>query len=85
MQNGTNNRKKIAPIVCTVVVVGLLAIFLASLLYGLVVEACGELLAMGILGMYAAVIVAAMIGVVAALRQRLREIDGGEEEDAKKY
>jgi type III secretory pathway component EscS len=36
-------------------------------------------------GLYGVLIVAMIVGVVIALCQRLREIRGGEEEDAKKY
>lgn len=32
-----------------------------------------------------AIFLAIIVGVLLALRQRLKEIDGGEEEDAKKY
>jgi len=35
--------------------------------------------------LYGGLIVAVVFGVIAALRQRLKEIEGGEEEDAKKY
>lgn len=34
---------------------------------------------------YALIGVSIIVGVLLALRQRLREIDGGEEEDAKQY
>ena len=45
----------------------------------------GEALAVGFLLIYGGVIIAAIVGIVAALRQRLQEIEGGEEEDAKQY
>ena len=38
-----------------------------------------------ILLLYAGCIIAVIVGIVAALNQRLREIEGGEEEEAKKY
>lgn len=40
---------------------------------------------MGILIVYGLLIVAVILGVLAALRQRLKEIESGEEEDAKQY
>jgi len=43
------------------------------------------LLVIGIIGFYGLIIVAVIIGVIFALRQRLKEIEGGEEEDAKQY
>ncbi len=85
MQNGTKNSKKNAPIICAAVVIGLLGIFLATILFPLIGEVYGQLLAVGFLAIYGGVIVAVILGVLAALRQRLKEIEGGEEEDAKKY
>ena len=54
-------------------------------LFPLIGEVMGKALAVGFLLIYGGVIVAAIVGVVAALRQRLQEIEGGEEEDAKQY
>ena len=42
-------------------------------------------LATAFLVVYALVVLAMILGVIAALRQRLRELKGGEEEEAKKY
>ena len=81
MQNDTKRSKKKAPIICAAVVIA----FLATILFPLIGEVMGEALAVGFLLIYGGVIVAAIVGVVAALRQRLREIEGGEEEDAKQY
>ena len=44
-----------------------------------------QLVLMLAFGLYSLMIVAMIVGVLMALRQRLREIRGGEEEDAKKY
>lgn len=85
MQNDTKRSKKKAPIICAVIVIAFLGIFLATILFPLVGEVAGEALAVGFLLIYGGVIVAVIIGVIAALRQRLREIEGGEEEDARKY
>jgi len=85
MQNDTKTNKKKAPIICAVVVIAFLGIFLATILFPLIGETMGEALAVGFLLIYGGLIVAAIIGIIAALRQRLKEIEGGEEEDAKQY
>jgi len=80
------NRKKIAPVVIAVLVVAYV-----GPLVGLVAYAAGLLGADGDWGvlpfllLYAAIGGAVIVGVLAAMAQRLREIDGGEEDDAKKY
>ena len=79
-------RKKIAPVVVAVLVVAYV-----GPLVGMVAYAAGLLGAEGGWGvlpfllLYAAAGGAVIIGVLAAMAQRLREIDGGEEEDARKY
>jgi len=85
MQNDTKRSKKKAPIICAAVVIAFLGIFLATILFPLIGEVYGELLALGFLLIYGALIVAVIVGVIAALRQRLQEIEGGEEDDAKQY
>ena len=85
MQNDIKRKKKKVPILCAAVVISFLGIFLATILVPLISEVVGEALAVGFLLIYGSVIVAAIIGVIAALRQRLKEIEGGEEEDAKQY
>ena len=85
MQNDTKRSKKKTPIICAAVVIAFLGIFLATILFPLIGEVMGESLAVGFLLIYGGVIVAAIVGVVAALRQRLQEIESGEEEDAKQY
>ena len=77
--------KKWTAILCAAVVVGLLGLFLAAILFPLIGEACGEAVAMGFLLVYGLGIVAVIVGVLMALRQRLKEIKGGEEDEAKKY
>ncbi len=66
------SKKKIAPIVAAVLVV----VYLLPITGGLAAAA-------GLLG--ATVGGAVIVGVLYAMGQRLREIDSGEEEDAKKY
>ena len=80
------NRKKIAPVVIAVLVV----VYVAPLV-GMVAYAAGLLGAEGgwsflpFLLLYAAVGGAVIVGVLSAMSQRLREIDGGEEDEARKY
>lgn len=80
------NRKKIAPVVIAVLVV----VYVAPLV-GMVAYAAGLLGAEGGWGvlpfllLYAAVGGAVIVGVLSAMSQRLREIDGGEEDEASKY
>ena len=77
--------KKRASILSAVVVIAVLAVFVGFILFPLVSEMGGMLFAVAILLLYAGGIVAVIFGVIAALRQRLEEIEGGEEEEAKKY
>ncbi len=79
-------KKKIAPIVVTVLVVAyltpLIAIVLA--LAGFLGMREG-LPALPFLLGYAFLGGAVVVGIILALNQRLREIDGGEEEEASRY
>ena len=81
-----NTRKKIAPIVVAVLVV-----LYVGPMVGMVAYAAGLLGAQGDWGvlpfllLYAAVGGAVIVGVLHAMTQRLREIDGGEEDEARKY
>lgn len=85
MRNNTN-KKKIAA-----VVVAILVLLYVGPMVGMVLAAIiglSKTLEWGILPfllMYAVIGGAVVAGVLMALAQRLREIDGGEEEDAKKY
>ena len=75
-------------VIVTVLVVGLVLLFLAFLLQtlGPLFPFLGELgVSLGILLFYAGAILAVGVGVVIALFQRWREIQGGEEDEAKKY
>ena len=78
-------KKKKAAIVCAAVIIGLLAIFMGMVLFPLLGETVGEWFAVGLLLFYGLMIAAVIVGVVIALRQRLLELEGGEEEDAKRY
>ena len=85
MRNNSEKRKKrAAPLVCAAVAATFLGLGLAALLLSLP-DAGGEASVVLILALYALVILAMIAGVLLALRQRLREIEGGEEEDASQY
>lgn len=84
---GNNMKKKIAPIAITVVVVlyTLPMVAVVAAWAGLVGTEPVGMAVVPFLLLYALVGGAVIVGVVAALLQRLREIDGGEEDDAKQY
>lgn len=82
--NSEKRKKRAAPLACAALAVAFLGLFLAALLF-LLPEAGGETSVFIILGLYALVVLAMIGGVLLALGQRLREIEGGEEEDARKY
>ena len=83
--NSEKRRRKIAPMVCAVVILGVLGVLLGLVVLPLLGLGRGDSAAVVILALYALALLAVMIGVIAATLQRLREIDRGEEEDAKKY
>ena len=77
--------KKRASILCAVVIITLLAVFVGCILFPLLHKAAGMFIAVMLLLFYTGGILAVIFGIIAALRQRLREIDSGEEEEARKY
>ena len=83
--SGNKEDKKRGSILSAVVIISILAVFVGFILFPLISEMGGILFATVILLLYAGGIVAVIFGVIAALRQRLEEIEGGEEEEAKKY
>lgn len=75
-------------VIVTILVVGLVLLVLTVLIQtlGPVFPFLGQLGAgLGILLFYIGAIVAVGVGVVVALYQRWKEIQGGEEDEAKKY
>ena len=87
MENGTEKRRKgLAAAVAALVMVVIFGLILFSLL-----AALGETVGFGVhlatvvLVVYALAVLAMILGVIAALRQRLRELKDGEEDEAKKY
>lgn len=81
----TKETKKRASIRSAVVIIAILAVFVGFILFPLISEMGGMLFAVMVLLLYAGGIVAVIFGVLAALKQRLEELESGEEEEAKKY
>lgn len=83
--NSDRRRKRAAAVVCAALAAAFLGILLAAVVYPLLGIGSGDGLAVLLLALYALIILAVIGGVLAALRQRLREIESGEEEDAAQY
>ena len=77
--------KKRVAVIAGLVVIAVMTVYLVAIIIPLVRECLGEAVAIGILTIYALVILASMVGVTLALRQRLKEIESGEEDEAKRY
>ena len=84
MRNNTK-RKRLAPVLCAGGAILFLTGLLALLACGLLDLGSEDGVAIGILVLYGVILLAMIAGVAAALIQRLRELDRGEEEDARKY
>lgn len=89
MRGNSESRKKSrrgAVLAAAVVILYVLPLVIAAVLGALDLIHLGEEpLALMILVLYGVTGAAVIAGVLLAARQRLREIDGGEEEDAKRY
>ena len=83
MRNTTD--KKRGAIACAALGIGFFAVILAVILVPMVGEAYGDVMVWIFLLVYGGIILAIILGIASALRQRLRELESGEEEDAKKY
>ena len=83
--SGNKDSKKRSAILSALVIITILAVFVGCILFPLIHEMTGIFFAVMLLLIYAGGIVAVIFGVIAALNQRLREIEGGEEEEARKY
>ena len=79
------NDKKRGAIVSAVIIITMLAVFVGFILFPLISEMGGVFFAVMLLMLYIAGILAVIFGIIAALKQRLEEIESGEEEEAKKY
>lgn len=81
-----NTKKKIAPVVIAILVVVYVLPMIAMVAYAAgLLGSEGGWSVLPVLLLYAAVGGAVIVGVLAAMTQRLREIDGGEEDEASKY
>ena len=78
-------KKKKGAWISAVAVIVFLTIILVTVLIPVIGEVHGEWIAMVVLVLYALVIVAVILGIFIALKQRIIEIESGEEEDAKQY
>ena len=78
------SKKKVA-VTAALAVIALMTVYLVTVIIPLVRQALGEQIAVGILALYGAVILAGIVGVALALKQRLKEIESGEEDEAKRY
>ena len=77
--------KKRVAVVAALVVIAIMTAYLVAIVLPLVREIMGVGIAMAILVLYGAVILACILGVTLALKQRLKEIESGEEDEAKRY
>jgi len=86
MPNTTDkHKKKIAPILCAAVFILFFLVYLAILFTPMIGASVGGGAVVIFLLLVVALIGAMIVGVVLALRQRLQEIEGGEEDEAKQY
>lgn len=83
MRNDT--KKKLGAIISAVVIALLLLSYLGVLLYAVLIENMEELAVAVILAVYVLLILAVLVGIFVALYQRIKELNSGEEEDARKY
>lgn len=82
MQNAT---KRWPAVVCAVVIICLIVLWVVILASALLGDPAGNLSFVVIIGIYATLAAAVIVGILIALWQRMKEISGGEEEEAKKY
>ena len=77
--------KKRVAVIAALVMIALMTLYLVGIVIPLVRETMGVGIAVTILVIYGVVILTSIVGVTLALRQRLKEIEGGEEDEAKRY
>ena len=77
--------KKRGAVISAVIIIVVLAVFVGFILFPLISEMGGVFFAVMLLMLYVGGILAVIFGILAALKQRLEEIESGEEEEAKKY
>ena len=81
MNVNTVDKKRRAPIISAIVMIILMAATIALLVWAYKVDP----IPMGILAVIIAIPIVVIIGVLIALKDRMREIEGGEEDAARKY
>ncbi len=84
MQNSTRPHRRAGAITAALVTALVVILFFGSLLWVMAEEEPIPAVT-GMMVVYALLAVAIVAGVLGAMVQRLREIKGGEEEDARKY
>lgn len=80
-----SNTKKWPAILCAIGFIALLALYLCVIMFAFISERTSNIAAVLLILVFLGVIVGVIAGILLALRQRLREIDGGEEDEARKY
>ena len=85
MQKNTEKNKKIAPVICAAAVVLLMLGYIAIFVWAMLSDIGSMGMVAVIVAIYTVILGAIIVGVLVALHQRLREIEGGEEDDARKY
>ena len=76
---------RLAPVLAALATVAVVLIFVGTLLWTFLAAGGMDTIGVGIMAVYVLIGLAVIGGVLAAMVQRLREIAGGEEEDARKY
>ena len=86
MRSNTEKRRDcLAPVLAALATVAVVLIFVGTLLWTFLAAGGMDTIGVGIMAVYVLIGLAVIGGVLAAMVQRLREIAGGEEEDARKY
>jgi hypothetical protein len=77
----TKSKKKLAPIIITIIVI----LFSTAYIWFFIAIAITEAVAWFVSGIAIMVYLALCVGIILALRERIKEIDEGEEDEALKY
>ena len=83
--NSDKTPGRLAPVLAALATVAVVLIFVGTLLWTFLAAGGMDTIGVGIMAVYVLIGLAVIGGVLAAMVQRLREIAGGEEEDARKY
>lgn len=83
MQKGTDKIR--GAVICAAIVIAVMAVYFGVVIWAMVCETAGGFGAILAVVLYGGIVAAIIAGVCIALKQRIKEIKGGEEEDAKKY